>query len=32
MESILKKRARAIEVSCIGGLGDDSCGFELALV
>jgi predicted hydrocarbon binding protein len=32
VESILKKRARAIEVSCIGGLGDDSCGFELSLV
>lgn len=32
VESILKKRTRAIEVSCIGGLGDDSCGFELALV
>ena len=32
VESILKKRARAIEVSCIGGLGNDSCGFELALV
>lgn len=31
VESILKKRARAIEVSCIGGLGDESCGFDLAL-
>lgn len=32
VESILKKRARAVEVSCIGGLGDASCGFDLALV
>jgi uncharacterized protein len=32
VESILKKRTRAIEVSCIGGLGDDACGFDLALV
>ena len=32
VESILKKRTRAVEVSCIGGLGDDACGFDLALV
>jgi len=32
VESILKKRTRAIEVSCIGGLGNDACGFDLALV
>ncbi|HEX6240621.1 MAG TPA: V4R domain-containing protein [Polyangiales bacterium] len=32
VESILKKRARAVEVSCIGGLGDASCGFDLSLV
>jgi uncharacterized protein len=32
VESILKKRTRAIEVSCIGGLGNDACGFDLALI
>lgn len=31
VESILKKRTRAMEVTCIGGLGDDACGFDLAL-
>jgi predicted hydrocarbon binding protein len=31
VESILKKRTRAIEVTCIGGLGHDSCGFDLEL-
>lgn len=31
VQSILKKRTRALEVSCIGGLGHDSCGFELEL-
>jgi uncharacterized protein len=29
VESVLKKRTRAQEVTCIGGLGDKSCGFEL---
>jgi uncharacterized protein len=29
VQSILKKRTRAIEVTCIGGLGDESCGFDL---
>jgi predicted hydrocarbon binding protein len=29
VESILKKRTRALEVSCIGGLGHDTCGFDL---
>ena len=29
VESILKKRTRALEVTCIGGLGDKSCGFDL---
>jgi predicted hydrocarbon binding protein len=31
VESVLKKRTRAQEVTCIGGLGDRSCGFELDL-
>lgn len=31
VESILKKRTRALEVSCIGGLGSDACGFDLDL-
>ncbi len=31
VESIVKKKTRAIEVSCIGGLGDDACGFDLDL-
>ena len=31
VESILKKKTRAHEVQCIGGLGDDACGFELEL-
>lgn len=31
VESILKKRTRAIEVTCIGGLGDKACGFDLEL-
>lgn len=29
VESVLKKRTRAQEVTCIGGLGDKACGFEL---
>ena len=29
VETILKKRTRAIEVTCIGGLGDRACGFDL---
>jgi predicted hydrocarbon binding protein len=29
VENILKKRTRAHEVTCIGGLGHDSCGFDL---
>jgi uncharacterized protein len=28
-ETVLNKRARAREVTCIGGLGHDSCGFDL---
>jgi uncharacterized protein len=31
VESIVKKRTRSIEVTCIGGLGDDACGFDLEL-
>jgi predicted hydrocarbon binding protein len=31
VESILKKRTRAMEVTCIGGLGDSTCGFDLDL-
>lgn len=31
VQSILKKRTRALEVTCIGGLGHESCGFELEL-
>lgn len=31
VESILKKRTRAQEVTCIGGLGHDRCGFDLEL-
>jgi predicted hydrocarbon binding protein len=29
VETILKKRTRALEVTCIGGLGDKACGFDL---
>ncbi len=31
VESILHKRTRALEVTCIGGLGDKACGFDLEL-
>lgn len=31
VESIVKKRAKAHEVTCIGGLGHDACGFEVDL-
>jgi predicted hydrocarbon binding protein len=31
VESVLKKRTRAHEITCIGGLGDDACGFDLEL-
>jgi predicted hydrocarbon binding protein len=31
VETVLAKRARAREVTCIGGLGHDACGFELAI-
>jgi predicted hydrocarbon binding protein len=29
VETILKKKTRAVEVTCIGGLGDKACGFDL---
>jgi uncharacterized protein len=29
VETVVKKRARAKEVTCIGGLGHDACGFEI---
>jgi uncharacterized protein len=29
VETILKKRTRAHEITCIGGLGHDACGFDL---
>ncbi len=29
VEGILKKKTRAIEVTCIGGLGNETCGFDL---
>jgi predicted hydrocarbon binding protein len=31
VESVTKKKARAIEVTCIGGLGHDACGFDIAI-
>jgi predicted hydrocarbon binding protein len=31
VQAVLKKHARALEVTCIGGLGHDSCGFDLEL-
>jgi predicted hydrocarbon binding protein len=31
VEAITKKRTRAFEVTCIGGLGHDACGFDLEL-
>jgi predicted hydrocarbon binding protein len=29
VESVTKKKARALEVTCIGGLGDAACGFDV---
>lgn len=29
VETIVKQRTRAKEITCIGGLGDDACGFEI---
>ena len=31
IESVLRKRTKAREITCIGGLGDQACGFELLL-
>jgi predicted hydrocarbon binding protein len=31
VESVTKKKARALEVTCIGGLGHDACGFDVAV-
>jgi len=31
VETVVKKRARAREVTCIGGLGHDACGFDIAV-
>jgi uncharacterized protein len=31
VEGVLGKRTRAKEVTCIGGLGHDACGFDLAV-
>jgi predicted hydrocarbon binding protein len=31
VESVTKKKARALEVTCIGGLGDDACGFDVTV-
>jgi uncharacterized protein len=29
LQTIFKQKVRAIETTCIGGLGDDNCGFDL---
>lgn len=29
VEGLFARRARAVEVTCIGGLGDDTCGFDV---
>jgi predicted hydrocarbon binding protein len=31
VESMTKKRTRAREVTCIGGLGHDTCGFDIEM-
>lgn len=31
VESVTKKKARALEVTCIGGLGDEACGFDVTV-
>ncbi|HMI86825.1 MAG TPA: V4R domain-containing protein [Polyangiaceae bacterium] len=31
VESVTKKKARALEVTCIGGLGDEACGFDVTI-
>jgi predicted hydrocarbon binding protein len=32
VEAVLKKKARAVEVTCIGGLGHDACGFDVSIL
>jgi predicted hydrocarbon binding protein len=29
VESVTKKKARVLEVTCIGGLGHDACGVDV---
>jgi predicted hydrocarbon binding protein len=29
LQTIFKQKVRAVETTCIGGLGDDACGFDL---
>jgi predicted hydrocarbon binding protein len=31
VESVTKKKTRALEVTCIGGLGDEACGFDVSV-
>jgi predicted hydrocarbon binding protein len=31
VETVVKKRAKAREVTCIGGLGHDACGFDIEM-
>lgn len=31
VESVLQKSVRAVETTCIGGLGDEACGFDLEI-
>jgi predicted hydrocarbon binding protein len=31
VESVTKKKARAQEITCIGGLGHDACGFDISI-
>jgi predicted hydrocarbon binding protein len=30
-QTVLKRKTRAVETTCIGGLGDDACGIEVEL-
>jgi predicted hydrocarbon binding protein len=29
LTTIFKQKIRAVETSCIGGLGDEACGFDI---
>lgn len=29
LQTIFKQKTRAVETTCIGGLGDDACGFDI---